>query len=81
MYLDLSKVTVAGDNGVVELNRKNWKLMVDEFTGKKWSEFTGTKSGMVEPTCEFLNKMKARGIPVKTIRMDPGGENLALEKR
>ena len=55
MYLDLSKVTVAGDNGVVKLNRKNLKLMVDEFTGKKWSKFTETKSGMVEPTCEFLN--------------------------
>ena len=67
MYLDLSKVTVAGDNGVVELNRKNWKLIVDEYTGKKWSEFTDTKNGMVEPTCEFLNKMKARDIPVKTI--------------
>ena len=81
MYRDLSKVTVAGDNGVVELNRKNWKLMVDEFTGKEWSEFTETKSGMVEPTCKFLNKMKARGIPVRTIQMDPGGENLKLEKR
>ena len=55
--------------------------MVDEFTGKKFSEFTETKSGMVEPTWEFLNKMKARGIPVRTIRMDPGGENLKLEKR
>ena len=81
VYLDLSKVTVAGDNGVVELNRKNWKLIVDEYTGKKWSEFTESKNGMVEPTCEFLNKMKARGIPITKIRMDPGGENLALEKR
>ncbi len=50
MYLNLSKVTVAGDNDVMELNRKNWKLMVDEFTGKKFSKFTETKSGMVEPT-------------------------------
>ena len=36
---------------------------------------------MVEPTCEFLHKLKSRGIPVKIIRLDPGGENLKLEKR
>ena len=36
---------------------------------------------MVEPTCEFLNLLKTRGIPVLKVRLDPGGENLALEKR
>ena len=81
VYLDLSKVTVAGDNGVEELNKKHWKVIVDEKTGKKWSEFSEKKNGMVEPTCEWLNKMKARGVPVKIIRMDPGGENFKLEKR
>ena len=52
IYLDLSKVTLAGDNGVEELNRKHWKLIVGECTGKKWSEFSETKSGVVDPTCE-----------------------------
>ena len=67
VYLNLSKVTVAGENGVEELSRKNWRLIADEYTGKKWSEFSETKSGMVEPTCEFLNIMKARGVPIKSI--------------
>ena len=71
VYLDLSKVTVAGDNGVLELNRKNWKLMVDECTGKKFSEFTETKSGMVEPTCELLNKMKARAFNSSLLMTKP----------
>ena len=35
---------------------------------------------MVEPTREWLNKMKTRKIPVKVIRLDPGGENVKLEK-
>ena len=29
VYLDLSKVIVAGDNGANELNRKYWKFIVD----------------------------------------------------
>ena len=61
--------------------KKHWKIIVDEKTGKKWSEFSETKIGMVEPTCEWLNKMKTRKIPVKVIRLDPGGENVKLEKR
>ena len=81
VYLDLSKVTVAGEKGEVELNKKYWKIIVNEKTGKKWSEFSETKNGMVEPTCEWLNKMKTRKIPVKVIRLDPGGENVKLEKR
>ena len=36
---------------------------------------------MVEHTCEFLHLMKAKGLPVAKLRLDPGGENLALEKR
>ena len=76
MCLDLLKVTVAGNNGVKERNRKHWKLVMDEYTGKKWSEFSETKSGMVKPTCKWLNKMKDRGIPIKCIHMDPGGENI-----
>ena len=80
--LDLSKVTVSRDDGSdFQLNQKNWKSIVDEHTGKKWCDFTKTKNGMVEPTCEFLHKLKSRGIPVKIIRLDPGGENLKLEKR
>ena len=37
VYLDLSKVTVAGEKGEVELKKKHWKIIVDKKTGKKWS--------------------------------------------
>ncbi len=78
----MSKVTVAGEGGEeFILNRKHWRLIVDEATGKKWEDFTATKIGMVERTCEFMNKMKARGVPIRCIRLDLGGENIALEKR
>ena len=75
IYLDLSKVTVRKDDGTeFELNKKNWKTMVDEATGKKWCDFTETKSGMVERTYEFMHKMKAWGKAVEKVRLDPVGE-------
>ena len=55
--------------------------MVDQATGKKWSEFTDTKSGMVEPTCQWMHKMKEKGMAIKVIRLDPAGENVKLEIR
>ena len=36
---------------------------------------------MVERTCEFLNLMKSRNVPIKCIRLDPAGENSALQSR
>ena len=82
VYLDLSKVTVPKADGseFVILN-KNWKSMVDEATGKKWCNFTATKKAMTERTCEFLHKMKQRGLHVKIIRLDPAGKNKKLEER
>lgn len=82
LYLDLSVVTVARDDGEeATILRKNWKIVVCEATGKKWSDFTETKKGMVERTCEFLHKMKTRGIVTRHVRLDPSGENTALAKR
>ncbi len=72
VFLDLSKVTVSKlDGSDFELKRKWWKIMVDQATGKKWSGFTDTKSGMVENSCEFMHKMKTRGTAIKIIRLDP----------
>lgn len=82
VHVDLSKVTVSRKDGsTFTISRKNWKLIVDEASGKKWSDFTPTKDGMVERTCEWMNQMKAAGTPIRIIRMDPAGENLRLEKR
>ena len=82
VFLDLSKVTVSRSDGSnFELKKKWWKIMVDQATGKKWSEFTDTKTGMVEPTCEWMNQMKAKAMEIKVIRLDPAGENVKLEIR
>lgn len=82
IYLDLSKVTAAKSNGSNEdIPRKHCEIMVDKSTGKKWINFTKTKDGMVEPTCEWMSKMKAIGVPIRAIRMDPGGENIKLKKK
>ena len=82
VFLDLLKVTVSQlDGSDFELKRKWWKIMVDQASGKKWSDFTDTKRRMIENICEFLSKMKTRGMAIKIIRLDPAGENVKLEKR
>ncbi len=59
MYLDLSKVTVkSGTSGNTTINCDNWKVIVYEATGKKWSDFTATKSKTVEQSCEHFHKLK-----------------------
>jgi len=55
--------------------------MVDECSGKKGCNFTTTKSGMGEPTCAFLHKSKAKGMPIKIIQLDPADKNHKLKKR
>ena len=82
VYLDLSNVTVSREDGSdFEINQKNWKSIVDESTGRKWCDFTPTKSGMVEQTCEWMHRMKKRSMPIKTVRLDPAGENHKLVKK
>jgi hypothetical protein len=59
LYLDLSKATVkSGTSKNAAINQDNWKVMVCEATEKKWSDFTVTKSDMVERTCEHLKKLE-----------------------
>lgn len=63
LYIDLSKVTVKSlENATI--NYDNWKVIMCEVTEKKQSDFTVTKSGMVEQTCKHLNKLKLCGKPV-----------------
>ena len=80
MFLDLSQVTVSRSDGSnFELKKKWWKIMIDHATRKKWSEFTDTKIGMVEPICEWMHKIKEKGMAIKFIQLDPAGENVKLE--
>ena len=82
VYLDLSMVTISKlDDTEFKLMKKLWKIIMDEATGKKWSNFTPTKKGIVQCTCEFMQKMKQKGIPVSKIRLEPAGENKKLENR
>ena len=82
LYLDLSKITVkAGDGKQCNINQDNWQVMVCEAIGKKWSDFTETKVGMVERTCKQLQIFKTRGIGMQYIRLDPAGENMKLAKQ
>ena len=55
--------------------------MVDQASGKKKINFTDTKSGMVDNTCEFIHKVKTRGMAIKIIQLHQAGENIKLEKR
>ena len=82
IYYDVSKVTVRHENGSeYDVPNKWWGIIVDEATGKKFALYTKTKKGQVEPMCEWIHKMNSRGIRIKCIRMDPGGENVKLKSR
>ena len=76
VYLDLSKVTVKSETPEsVTINRDNWKILVCEATGKTWSDFTQMKRILVERTCEHINKLKYRSMPVGYISLDPSDKN------
>lgn len=57
LHLDLSKLMVkANASENLTINCDNWKILVCKVTGKKSSDFTTTKSNMVECTCKLLLK-------------------------
>ena len=78
--LDISTIKAPKAENV-SITQPNWRVIVDEYTEMKFSDFYSTKDGMVEPTCEKLEMWKEAGIPVKYLRMDNAGENLVLGAR
>ena len=78
------KATISGHRLYLDLSKVNVKLGTSEnickATGKKWSNFTVTKSGMVDRTCENLHRLKSQNIPVCYIQLDPAGKNQKLAK-
>ena len=65
LYLDLSKLTVKSDSpDNVTINQYNWKVIVGEATGKKWSDSTVTKSDIVQHTGKHLNNFKSWNMQV-----------------
>ena len=80
IFLDISSVKMI-ENSDKTASRPFWRIMVDERTQLKFSDFFDTKDGMVEPTCEQLYRWMQNGKVVKYIRLDDAGENKALQAR
>ena len=75
VFLDMS-VVKAPEHLKMKVTKPHWRMIVDERTQLKFSDFYQTKNGMVEPTCEKFHKWKEAGMPVKIVRMDGAGENM-----
>jgi hypothetical protein len=76
----LDIATVKQPKGGPNVTRTNWRIMVDEQTQLKFSNFYKKKNGMIEPTCVQLNKWKQAGLAVKYMPLDNTGENLKLQE-
>jgi hypothetical protein len=63
------------------LVKQNCRIMVEERTPLKFSDFYMTKNGIIEPTCEQFQKWKQSVKQVKCVRLDNAGENKKLQKR
>jgi hypothetical protein len=78
IYLDIVTINRPDKKQVYT---KNWRIMVNEQTGMKFSDFYETKDAMIEPTCDQLHRWKGNGHGVKYKQLDNAGKNLALEER
>jgi hypothetical protein len=78
VFLDIA--TVKQPKNGPNVSKTNWRIMVDERTQLKFSDFYEKKNGMIEPTCVRLNRWKQHGLGVKYIRLDNAGENLKLQE-
>ena len=76
--IDLSTIKAPKDSEIL-VSKPNWRMIADKRTGIKFSGFYETKNGMVEPTCQLIDKWKQEGNEVKKIRCDNGGENIGLK--
>ena len=54
VYVDMSTIKKPKHKGseVGVVSNGNWRLIIDEFTKLKFSEFVQTKDGMVKHACE-----------------------------
>ena len=77
--MDLLSVKKPSD--IKSIGKTNWVMIVDEFTGLKFSNFYQAKDRMVEPTCVKLKTFKNMNKAVKFMRCDNAGENKNLDKR
>jgi hypothetical protein len=80
IYLDIATIKKT-KKGPKIYKGSNWRIMVDERTQLKVSDFFDTKNGMVEETCEQLHHWKKSGRGADIIRLDNAGENKLLQQR
>jgi hypothetical protein len=59
--------------------KPNWRIVEDERTQMKFSDFFMSKNGMAEPTCELFQRWKDVGREVRYLRMDNAGKNKLLQ--
>jgi hypothetical protein len=80
VFLDIAmiKKPEAESGSVYKLK---WRIVVDERTQMKFSDFFVFKSGMAEPTCELFQRWKDVGREVRYLRMDNAGENKLWQSR
>ena len=85
IFLDIASIKENNEFFEVEdgkpTSKPYWRILVDERTQLKFSDFFCSKKEMIEPTCELLNKWRLSGKTVKYIRCDNAGENLSLQSR
>ena len=81
IFLDISSVRNVEFLDLEVTPKPYWRIIVDERTQLKFSEFFGTKNGMIEPTCQMLQEWGNNNKSVKIIRCHDAGENRALEAR
>jgi hypothetical protein len=72
---------VKQQKGMPRATKPNRRIMVNQRTGLKFSNFFDTKNGLVEPTCEQLHQWKQNSITVNYIRLNNAGENKLLKQR
>jgi hypothetical protein len=63
------------------LYKRYWRILVDEASQFKISDFFEIKNAMIEPTCEKSFNLKEENKIVENIRCDDGGENQRLKNR
>src|SRR5210317_14677 len=75
LFLDISTF-----NEVMLGGSKHWMLVIDEYTGMKFTFLLKYKSDLVDKFMFLLNELHRRGFNVRYIRMDNAGENNTLAK-
>ncbi len=76
IFIDISTFKTPSLGG-----KYHWVLIVDEFTGMKWSYFMKFKSDLADTIIPFLKERFDEGLEIKFIRMDNAGENQKLAER